>query len=145
MQDQLITPHTKGHHLTLLERGEIAVLHARGESNRQIATRLGISRQTIANELSRGQIDQVKKVNGKLRYYRVYSPKTAQIRYQANRQLCRRPLKFAKVQDFIAYFTTRFREDGWSPDAVVGRVCIYPMRWSVRQRSTTTSRRSCWG
>lgn len=74
MQDQLITSHTKGHHLTLLERGEIAVLYARGESNRQIATLLGINRQTIANELSRGQIDQVKKVNGKLRYYRVYSP-----------------------------------------------------------------------
>jgi IS30 family transposase len=38
MQDQLITSHTKGHHLTLLERVEIAALHARGESNRQIAT-----------------------------------------------------------------------------------------------------------
>lgn len=121
MQDQLITSHTKGHHLTLLERGEIAALHARGESNRQIATLLGINRQTIANELSRGQIDQVKKVNGKLRYYRVYSPETAQIRYQDNRQLSHRPRKLEKVQDFIAYFTTHFREDGWSPDAAVGR------------------------
>lgn len=90
-QDQLITPHVKGHHLTPSERGEIAVLHAQEKSNRKIADRLGINRQTIANEIARGQTDQVEKVNGKLHYYSVYSPETAQIRYQENRQRGRWP------------------------------------------------------
>ncbi len=121
MQDQLITPHVKGHHLTPSERGEIAVLHAQEKSNRKIADRLGINRQTIANEIARGQTDQVEKVNGKLHYYSVYSPETAQIRCQENRQRCRRPLKLSKVQDFITYFTSHFQEDSWSPDAAVGR------------------------
>ena len=121
MQDHLIMPHVKGHHLTQSERGEIAVLHAQEKSNREIAKLLGINRQTIANELTRGQVEQVKKVNGKFHYYRVYSPEAAQIRYQENRKRSCRPLKLAKVQDFIAYFTTHFQEDGWSPDAAVGR------------------------
>ena len=121
MQEQLITSHVKGHHLTSFERGQIAAYHAQGKSNREIARLTGINRQTIANELLRGQIDQVKKVNGNRQYHREYSPQTAQVRYEDNRRRCHRPLKLTQVADFIAYFTTHFKQDGWSPDAAVGR------------------------
>lgn len=121
MQEQLITSHVKGHHLTSIERGQIAALHADKKSNRQIALLLGICRQTVANELSRGEIDQVKKTNGKREYYRVYSPETAQTRYKEKRRNSHRPLKLTQSADFIAYFTMHFKQDGWSPDAAVGR------------------------
>ena len=121
MQEQLNTSHIKGHHLTSIERGKIAALHAEKQSNREIARRLGINRQTVANELLRGEIDQVKKTNGRLTYRREYSPEAAQARYENQRRKCHRPLKLPQAADFIAYFTAHFKTDGWSPDAAVGR------------------------
>ena len=107
MQEQLNTSHIKGHHLTSIERGKIAVLHAEKQSNREIARRLGINRQTVANELLRGEIDQVKKTNGRLTYRREYSPEAAQARYENQRRKCHRPLKLPQAADFIAYFVSR--------------------------------------
>ncbi|MGA3234640.1 helix-turn-helix domain-containing protein, partial [Lactiplantibacillus pentosus] len=75
----------KGQHLTSFERGRIATLHSQGYSNRAIARALNVCHQTINNELCRGEIDQVKKVNGQRQYYAVYSPETAQAKYEANR------------------------------------------------------------
>jgi len=121
MQEQLNTSHIKGHHLTSIERGKIAALHAEKQSNREIARRLGINRQTVANELLRGEIDQVKKTNGRLTYRREYSPEAAQARYENQRRKCHRPLKLPQAADFIVYFTAHFKTDGWSPDAAVGR------------------------
>ncbi|MBO2723450.1 IS30 family transposase [Lactiplantibacillus plantarum] len=120
MQEQRITSRPKGHHLSAIERGRIAALHTEGKSNRQIARVLGVCHQTIANELARGLTDQVEKVNGKFKYRHEYCPEAAQARYETNRQRCHRPLKLASVGDFIAYFTERFKVDGWSPDATVG-------------------------
>lgn len=121
MQEQLTMSRPKGHHLTAVERGQIAALHAEKKSNRDIAKVIGVCRQTVANELARGEIDQVKKVNGQRQYSRIYSPEAAQAQYVENRRRCHRPLKLTQAADFIAYFTARFKEDGWSPDAVVGR------------------------
>lgn len=121
MQEQLITSHVKGHHLSLIERGEIAALHAQDKSNREISRLLGVCHQTVANELTRGEIDQVKKINGRHDYRREYNPDVAQTRYEDNRRHCHRPLKLSQVADFIIYFTTLFKEKGWSPDVAVGR------------------------
>ncbi|GEO54784.1 IS30 family transposase [Lactiplantibacillus argentoratensis] len=121
MHKQLITSRPKGHHLTAVERGIIATLHAEGVSNRQIALIIGVCHQTIANELARGTVDQVKKINDKLHYYRQYVPEAAQTRYEMNRQRCHRPLKLRQVADFLAYFTRHFKQDGWAPDVAVGR------------------------
>jgi IS30 family transposase len=121
MHEQNTIVREKGHHLTPFERGKIATLHSQGHSNRAIAREIGICHQTIGNELDRGEIDQVQKVNGQRRYYRAYSETAAQAKYEANRLRCHRPMKLAAVADFIAYFTTHLRQDGWSPDATVGR------------------------
>lgn len=121
MQEQLITSRVKGHHLSDIERGSINELHRRGFSNRQIAMQIGVCPQTINNELHRGEIDQVKRVNGQLQYYREYDPYAASARYQRCRAKCHRPRKITQAADFIAYFIERFKHDHWSPDAVVGR------------------------
>ncbi|PRO85265.1 IS30 family transposase, partial [Lactiplantibacillus pentosus] len=121
MQEQNTTVREKGHHLTSFERGRIATLHSQGYSNRAIARVIGVCHQTISNELRRGEIDQVKKVNGQRQYHREYSPEAAQAKYEANRMSCHRPLKLAGVADFINYFTAHLHQDGWSPDAAVGR------------------------
>ena len=120
VQEQLITSHVKGHHLTQIERGRIAGLLSAGKSARQIAAEIGVCHQTINNELKRGRIQQVKKLNGKEQYFSVYAPDTAQVRYQTNRQRCHRPLKFKFVTNFLAYFDDHFHQDDWSPDAAVG-------------------------
>ncbi|KAF0335167.1 helix-turn-helix domain-containing protein, partial [Pediococcus acidilactici] len=41
-----ITPRPKGHHLSEIERGQIAAWHIEGCSARQIAIRLGVCHQT---------------------------------------------------------------------------------------------------
>ena len=121
MQEQLNTTHIKGHHLTEIERGRIDALHQLGLSNRQIATKIGVCPQTINNELKRGTMSQVKKINGKRYYTAKYFPEAAQARYESNRTDCHRPLKFAQVRNFLSYFVDHFKADTWSPDAVVGR------------------------
>ncbi|AWI39925.1 IS30 family transposase [Lactiplantibacillus plantarum] len=121
MQEQLITSRVKGHHLSDIERGSINELHRQGFSNRQIVVRIGVCPQTINNELHRGEIDQIKRVNGRLQYYREYAPYAASARYQRCRTKCHRPHKLTQVADFIAYFIECFKRDHWSPDAVVGR------------------------
>lgn len=121
MQEQLTISRLKGHHLTAFERGEIVTMHNGGDSNRTIARYLGVCPQTINNELKRGQTRQVKKINGKRQFFERYVPELAQARYEANRHRCHRPSKFDHFQAFLAFFSQRFRDDGWSPDTVVGR------------------------
>lgn len=138
MQEQNTTVRKKGQHLTSFERGRIATLHSQGYSNRAIARALNVCHQTINNELCRGEIDQVKKVNGQRQYYAVYSPETAQAKYEANRAHCHRPLKLVGVADFIDYFTTHLRQDGWSPDAAVGRAKLEGLYQPEEMVSTKT-------
>lgn len=120
MQEQSITPRPKGHHLSEIERGQIAAWHIEGCSARQIAIRLGVCHQTVNNELKRGRVTQVKRVNNQKHYFEIYSPEAAQNRYEIKRQNCGRPLKFSQVTAFLAYFDDKFCHEGWSPDAAVG-------------------------
>lgn len=82
MQEQSITPRPKGHHLSEIERGQIAAWHIEGCSARQIAIRLGVCHQTVNNELKRGRVTQVKRVNNQKHYFEIYSPEAAQNRYE---------------------------------------------------------------
>ncbi|MCG0876440.1 IS30 family transposase [Lactiplantibacillus plantarum] len=120
LQEQSITPRPKGHHLSEIERGQIAAWHIEGCSARQIAIRLGVCHQTVNNELKRGRVTQVKRVNNQKHYFEIYSPEAAQNRYEIKRQNCGRPLKFSQVTAFLAYFDDKFCHEGWSPDAAVG-------------------------
>ncbi|WP_171000583.1 IS30 family transposase [Companilactobacillus huachuanensis] len=121
VQEQITINRIKGHHLTEIERGKIASLHQLGHSNRKIAKILSVCPQTINNELKRGEIRQVKKINGITKYHDEYIPEAAQARYVDRRKACHRPIKMPQVLEFIAYFVRHFKDDGWSPDAAFGR------------------------
>lgn len=117
-----ITLRRKGKHLTEIERGKIATLHQAGVSNRQIAKQIGVAPQTIHNEIKRGQLKQVKKINGQLHYSHQYQPEYAQNRYERKRKSCHRKEKFSQVRDFLAFFLDVFKRLDYSPDAAVGLV-----------------------
>jgi len=64
MQEQLTMNRPKGHHLTLKERGNIEVYFNHDKlSRRKIAELLGVSPQTINNEIKRGLVTNKKVVN----------------------------------------------------------------------------------
>lgn len=119
--EQNIINRPKGHHLTEIERGKIASLHSIGFSNRQIAKAIGVAPQTINNEISRGTVKQIKKVNGKVHHLECYYPDTAHQKYVQKRKACHRPSKFTQAKAFLSYFVKQFRTHGWAPDTVVGR------------------------
>ncbi|AYM04040.1 IS30 family transposase [Levilactobacillus brevis] len=122
MQEQLTMNRPKGHHLTLKERGNIEVyFNHDGYSRRKIADLIGVSPQTINNEIKRGLVTNKQRINGKEKYYEVYVAEAAERRYHEKRVACHRPYKFAQSLDFLAFFVERFKTDDWAPDTVVGR------------------------
>ncbi|MFC6295392.1 hypothetical protein ACFQH1_09280 [Lactiplantibacillus daoliensis] len=80
----------------------------KGYPNRQIAQVFGVCHQTTANELTRGTVDQVKRVNDKLKYYRQYVPEAAQTRYKLNR-LPRRELNYRTTEEVFTAECLRVR------------------------------------
>jgi len=138
MHSQLTTVHLKGHHLSATERGQIAAYHEIGKSNRSIAAMLGVCPQAINNELKRGLVQQVKKVNGKVIYFDEYCPDTAQQRYSENRIHSHRSSKFHQEAPFLADYIKHFQEDGWSPDAFIGRMVLEGGYRPNERVSTTT-------
>lgn len=114
------TNRRKGQHLTAFERGKISAWHSEGISNRQIAKRIGVAPQTIHNEIKRGSLKQVKKINGHCCYYSRYNAEYAQNRYIQKRKNSCRKEKFSQVRDFLAYFVQQFKSKCFSPDAVIG-------------------------
>ncbi len=125
MQEQLTMNRPKGHHLTLKERGNIEVYFNHDEySRRKIAELIGVSPQTINNEIKRGLVTNKQLVNGKEKFYEIYVAELAEERYHENRKTCHRPYKFLQAVGFIAFFVEHFKKDGWAPDAVVGRAKV---------------------
>lgn len=114
------TERKKGKHLTATERGKIAGWMAESISHGEMARRIGVSRQTISNEVNRGMIQQVRKINGIKHTYLKYDPDYSQNRYETNRQNCHRPSKFDQVKAFLAYFVHQFRQADYAPDIAVG-------------------------
>ncbi|MCB5950941.1 IS30 family transposase [Enterococcus sp. BWT-B8] len=110
----------KGKHLTSIERGKIAGWLEEALSHGEIARRIGVNRQTISNELARGTVEQVRKVNGIKHFSMKYDPEFAQNRYEIKRQNCHRPCKFVQVRSFLAYFVKLFKTADYAPDVVVG-------------------------
>lgn len=132
------TTRLKGQHLTAIERGKIAAWHSEGISNRQIAKRLGVVPQTTNNELKRGKLKQVKKINGKCHYFFKYNAEFVQNRYRNNRQRCHRKEKFFQVRTFLAYFIELFKTKGYSPDATVGFARVHRLFSPAEMVCTTT-------
>lgn len=110
----------KGEHLSAIERGKIAGWLDEKLSNREMARRIGVHHTTIANEIERGKVEQVRKVNGIKHIYVKYNPEYAQNRYKTKRLKCHCPSKFNQVKAFLAYFIERFQTAGYAPDVAVG-------------------------
>ena len=75
-------------HLIVFERGQIKAFRDAGWTIRAIARRLHRSPGTISRELKRGSVTQL---TSEYQTYTVSFPETAQIRYERERQKCRRP------------------------------------------------------
>lgn len=122
MQEQLTMNRPKGHHLTLKERGNIeAYFNHDRYSRRKIAELIGVSAQTINNEIKRGLVTNKQLVNGKEKFYEVYVAELAEQRYHEKRKACHRPCKFHQVLAFLAFFVEHFKTDSWAPVVAVGR------------------------
>ncbi|MFC6259740.1 IS30 family transposase [Levilactobacillus fujinensis] len=125
MQEQLTMNRPKGrHHLTLKERGNIEVYFNHDEySRRKIAELIGVSPQTINNEVKRGLVTNKQLVNGKEKFYEIYIhvAELAEQRYHEKRRACHRPCKFYQVLDFLAFFVEHFKTDCWASDVAVGQ------------------------
>lgn len=120
MQLQITTPHQKRHHLTPNERDLIQQGHDAGLSNREIARQLGVAPQTINNEIKRGTVNQVVKINGKKKYFTAYFHDAAQARYVEHRKHSHRLRKLESTVAFIDYLVHQVRHHKWSIDATVG-------------------------
>ena len=121
-----------GRYLSLAEREEIAILHARGDGVREIARSLGRSASTISRELRRNAATR----SGKLEYRAT----TAQ--WHAERRAKRpKTAKLAANEDLRQYVQDRLAGDVERPDgsAVAGP----EVRWTGRRHGRRTDRR--WG
>lgn len=98
-----------GRHLTMDEREMIAPLRAAGQSQAQIARRLGCDRSTISREVRR---------NGETGG--TYWPSRAQARADRRRNESKRPWKLDGT-DLEGYVRDRLRQY-WSPEQIAGRL-----------------------
>ena len=110
----------KGKHLSKEERETRNALLKQGYFYRKIAKYIGVSPQTVVNEVNRGTVRQKKKINGIISYFNIYDPTYAHERYKQKRLLCHRPIKFETVRAFLAEFIEVFKKFKFSPDAFVG-------------------------
>lgn len=106
----------KGQHLGAEERGAIKVLVKQGLGIRAIAKAIGCAPSTVTNELQRGTPPR-KSSRGKTPGY---SPKLGEAVYQANRGVCRKPLKAKSCRLFIAWVVKQVRAHKWSLDSCCG-------------------------
>lgn len=109
----------KNKHLTQIERGQIAALHAQGYTPYKIAQILGRASNTIRNELRRGTTMIIEK--GKYEKIR-YFPERGQAIYESNRKRCTQGYKASSCKKFIEYVENQVLEEKRSLDSICGRV-----------------------
>lgn len=93
-------------------------------SKRTMALMLGVSPQTILNEIKRGTVTTKRKINNKVKYKDEYSPIYGQYVYETNRMKSHNKSKFNKVKEFLEYAEKLILEDKLSPDVVIGRALV---------------------
>ena len=104
-------------HLLLSDRVLIAFMVNEGYSQTRIAKELGVNRSTASREIQRGSVLQI--VAGKS--LRRYFAETAQkIADDSKANVGRKP-KFLSCNKFIEHADMLMKDEGFSPDAVVGQ------------------------
>lgn len=102
--------------LTAKERDLLAIWKAKGSSNKECARRLGRHPSTIGRELKRNSFWGT---SGQQHYVAIY----AQVRTQERWKKIAHSKHPLKNPDVYAYVNAELRE-GWSPDAISGRLKI---------------------
>lgn len=113
-QEQHITKHEKGKHLTFLERAIIQVRLKDKWSPYRIAKEIGCSPNTVRNEIRRGTPALYWGTKDK------YEACIAQSIYEGHRINSHRTPSFQKSRKFLKTVELRFKENHWSFDACVG-------------------------
>ncbi len=116
-QEQYTTSQRKFQHLTREKRAQIEILLRQGMPKVQIARAVGISRSTLYNELSRGNVEQI---DTNLKKYQRYFGDAGQRVYEENRKNSRPPMKIMEAYDFVRYAEKQILENKISPDALCG-------------------------
>lgn len=105
-------------HLTLKERVIIELRRSERRSYREIARELGRSASTIRNEFLRGQkSDRIAR-----RDVIYYDAEWSHQRYQKARQASRKAFRALGVTPFLKAVEALFFKEGWSLDAIRGRL-----------------------
>lgn len=116
-QTDFNTSKTKFKHLLFHDRVLIAFMLDESYSQTRIAQELGICRSTISRKIRRGSIPQIVAGKSVLRYF----AETAQSIADKSWANVGRKMKFLSCSQFIAHADKLMKEEGFSPDAVVGQ------------------------
>lgn len=97
-------------HLTDAERSEIAILHAKGFSDREIGEALGRDHTVIGRERKR---------NGTRRGY---DPRVAKVRARQRRRYSKYQGMKVRERPALQKFIVEKMESGWTPEEIAGRI-----------------------
>lgn len=116
-----------GHYMTKEERIRLETLLDEKRSVSYIARKLGFSRQTIYNEIRRGEYLH------NCGYYdkRRYSAQRGQAAHDYNQTAKGRPLKIGNDHAFAAYIEYKIIVDRFSPAAALASAKRYPFQTSI--------------
>lgn len=104
-------------HLKYEDRLKIEELYKQKHTVIDIAQRIGVSRQTIYNELERGKY--LKRRDSDWKDIECYSADIAEAKYQAGLEVRGTQLKIAKDHELAAYIEKQIIENHYSPEAIV--------------------------
>lgn len=108
------------HHMTRDERIQLDALRRAGVPVAECAKQLGFCRQTIYNELGRGECDVVHKVNGYLRDLKEYSAEKGQQIHDRNQETRGRPsMKIGSDIKYANFLEEKILKDRFSPAAAL--------------------------
>ena len=115
-ENNYITEHRKGQHLTNEERHIIEVRFNKDKwSIYAIAKELGRPYNTVKYEIERGTVHLY---NGKVSKYKA---EVGYAVYLEHRQECRRKYRCLETAAFLEYVSKHFKEDSWSLDVCANR------------------------
>ena len=109
----------KQHYMTRDERLKLDALRRAGISVAKIARQLGFCRQTIYNELKRGECDVVRVRHGLYCDEKEYSADKAQQLHELNQTAKGRPLKIGSDHAYASFLERKIIKDRFSPAAAL--------------------------
>ena len=116
----------KFNHLSFTQRLKLEALLKLKMSKKHIADNLGVHISTIYREIKRGLCDKKISYQGYIekeyKIKKVYSPETAEYKYQDQLKDKGAPLKIGKDYDLANYIEKRIVDDGLTPLAVLGEI-----------------------